>query len=254
MLGSTICDASARPGERTISIGVTMSRRPGSFLMTLFGIGVAGLFVAACGEAITTPSPTAQATPGPTATATGSSTPSGSVVPSPSPVPTADVGLPHVNAALEDNLPETIGGVDLSKLSMPLSTFIASYKAGANVLYTPWLVKFGKTPDEIDIAVASDLLQTENFVVQAIQVPGVDAASLLGEFAAVARQNKWPVTPPKTIGPKSVLEIMDPATNAAGGLGTAYVYANADVLYLVVTDDPSLLLEALIKLPPVPAA
>jgi hypothetical protein len=43
----------------------------------------------------------------------------------------------------------------------------------------------------------------------------------------------------------SVLEIVDPATDAAGGLGTAYVFAKSDILYIVVTDDASLLINAL---------
>jgi len=47
-----------------------------------------------------------------------------------------------------------------------------------------------------------------------------------------------------------VLEITDP-TAAKGVLGVGYVYAYDDVLYVVVTDDSSLLLECLIKLPPV---
>jgi hypothetical protein len=154
-----------------------------------------------------------------------------------------------VNAALEDKLPDTIGGIELEKFSMPLSTYMASSKGGDKVLYTPWLVKFGKNADDIDLAVATDLTKTENFFVQAIEVPGVDAAALSSGFAQVARNNKWPVTPRSKGLPKSVLEIVDPATDASGGLGTAYVYASGDVLYIVVTDDVSLLLEALIKLP-----
>jgi len=152
--------------------------------------------------------------------------------------------LVHVNASLEGKLPGMIGGVTLCTLSMPLSTFIASTKGGDSVLYTPWLAKFGKTPDQIDLAATVDLTQTLNFHEQAIEVPGVDAAALAGGFATVARSKKWPVTP-KSIGPVSVLEIVDPATDAAGGLGTAYVFAKSDILYIVVTDDASLMINAL---------
>jgi len=79
--------------------------------------------------------------------------------------------LVHVNASLEGKLPGMIGGVTLCTLSMPLSTFIASTKGGDSVLYTPWLAKFGKTPDQIDLAATVDLTQTLNFHEQAIEVP-----------------------------------------------------------------------------------
>ena len=230
-----------------------MIRRPGPLLTTLLGTGIAALVAAGCGAAPTTSPAKPSATLTPAPTLAGSPAPTGSTAPLPSPSPTVDLGLPHVSAALEDKLPNTIGGVSLEKFSMPLSTYVASNKTGDSVLYTPWLVKFGKTTDDVDLAVAVDLTQTEIFHVQAIEVPGVDAPSLLGQFASVARQKQWPVTP-KTVGPKSVLEVVDPATTASGGLGTAYVYADGDILYIVVTDTTSLLLEALIKLPPVPAS
>jgi hypothetical protein len=228
-----------------------MIRRPDSYASALIGIGLAAVFAAGCGSATVTATPTAAQTvlPSATATATPASSPSasGSASPAVSPSPTQDLGLGHVNAALEDKLPGVIGGVQLEKFSMPLSTYMASPIGGDKVLYTPWLVKFGKTPDQIDLAEANDLTRTENFFVQAIQVPGVDAAALTGEFANVARAAKWPVTP-KSIAATSVLEIVDPATDAAGGLGTAYVYAKGDIMYIIVTDDESLLIEALIDL------
>lgn len=234
-----------------------MIRRPDSYVSALIGIGLAAVLAAGCGSATVTASPTATQTvpstpiPTPMATTTPASSPSasGSALPSVSPSlsPSPDLGLPHVDAALEDKLPGTIGGIQLEKFSMPLSTYMASSNGGDKVLYTPWLVKFGKSPDQIDLAEANDLTQTENFFVQAIQVPGVDAASLTGGFASVARNEKWPVTP-KSIAATSVLEIVDPATNAAGGLGTAYIYARGDIMYIIVTDDESLLVEALIDL------
>ena len=232
-----------------------MIRRPRSHTSALIGIGLAAVFAAGCGSATVTASPTAAQTvlPTPTATAPATATPasspsaSGSASPSVSPSPSPDLGLPHVNAALEDKLPGVIGGITLEKFSMPLSTYMASPTGGDRVLYTPWLVKFGKTPDQIDLAEANDLTQTENFFVQAIQVPGAAAAALTGEFANVARKEKWPVTP-KSIAATSVLEIVDPVTDAAGGLGTAYVYAKGDIMYIIVTDDESLLVEALIDL------
>jgi hypothetical protein len=41
---------------------------------------------------------------------------------------------------------------------------------------------------------------------------------------------------------------VDPATTAAGGLGTAYIWAQGDIMYVIVTDDLSLVVEALAKI------
>jgi hypothetical protein len=230
-----------------------MIRRPDSHASALIGIGLAAVLAAGCGSAAVTASPAVTQTVLPQATATATTTPasspsaSGSTSPSVCPSPNQDLGLGHVNAALEDKLPGVIGGICLAKFSLPLSTYMASPIGGDKVLYTPWLVKFGKTPDQIDLAEANDLSRTEHFFVQAIQVPGVEAAVLTGEFANVARKEKWPVTP-KSIAATSVLEIVDPATDAAGGRGTAYVYAKGDIMYVIVTDNESLLIEALINL------
>jgi hypothetical protein len=109
-------------------------------------------------------------------------------------------------------------------------------------------LKFGKTPADVNIAVAADLTQQENFIVHAIKVPGVADATLSSSFADVARASGWPIAT-KTIAAKTVLEMIDPAALASGGLSAGYVYAKSGVLYTVITDNSSLLLEALIKLP-----
>jgi hypothetical protein len=43
--------------------------------------------------------------------------------------------------------------------------------------------------------------------------------------------------------------MIDPTAAASGRLSVGYVFAKDSVLYTVITDDSSLLLEALIKLP-----
>jgi hypothetical protein len=256
MLPSIISDARAQSlGERTSQLGVTMFRRASRSMALLLAAASTAILVSGCGGSAATP--TAPATGGPAATASpasespgssGTAAASGSPEESLSPSPTENLGLQHVDAALEDKLPNIIGNVQLEKMSMPLSTYIHSSQGNDKILYTPWLVPFGKTPDDINIAIAVDLTQTENFFEQAIQVPGASAASLANGFAQVARDKKWPVDI-RSVAAKSVLEITDPKVDAAGGLGTAYVYASGDVLYVIVTDDPSLLVEALIKLP-----
>jgi hypothetical protein len=227
-----------------------MIRRPSQFLSTLLGVGLAAVSLSACGGSGVTPSPSAAPTLSPTATLAVTAlapTAPRSVQPSVVPSPTEDLHLPHVSAALEDKLPSSIGGIQLQKFSMDLSAYIASYAGGDKPLYVPWLVKFGKTPDDVNLAAALDLTQTESFHVQAIEVPGADASSLVVGFADVARSLKWPVTT-RTVGTESILAIVDPATTQAGGLGTAYVLARGDVLYTIVTDDANLLVEALAKI------
>ena len=193
---------------------------------------------------IAAPSPSG--TPGPSATPTAAASTataihSATATPTEAPTP----AMPHVDAALEDTLPSKIGGVSLQKWSWPLSSYIASTTGGDKVLYVPWLVKLGKTPDEIDMAISTD---ATHVVVEAMKVPGVAPATLTSGFGDVAKKAGWPVESGKIAG-KSVLKIVDPVAEAAGTRSTAYVYAKGDVMYLVITDDALLLAEALLKLP-----
>jgi len=229
-----------------------MSRRSCISLLAAFLAWAA--VVAGCGGATATAAATARLTPSPSpavsAAASTSDVASGSPGASASASAGASdsLGLPHVNAALEDKLPNSIGNVTLEKFSQPLSSWIASTQGGEAALYAPWLVKFGKTPEDVDIAIAADLSYQESFRVDAIEVPGVDAATLQSDFGAVASKAGWPVTA-QTLLEKSVLKITDPTAASAGILGVGYVYAEGDILYTIVTDDSSLLVEALIKLP-----
>jgi hypothetical protein len=242
-----------------------MTRRSSATLSTLLGAALTVAFVAGCGSATTTATPTPStavspsATPGVSSTAAGSLAPSDSTaasdVPgSPAASATAaaclssDPGMAHISASLEDLLPSTIGGVCLEKFSLVLSAYISSPPTGGDKdLYAAWLLKFGKTTDDVNMAVTADLSQPPkvNFNVHAIEVPGAAAASLASSFDEVAKAAGWPVTShPNYLPGKSLLEITNPAT---GHLG--YVYAKDDVLYTVITDDQSLLTEALVKLP-----
>jgi hypothetical protein len=236
-----------------------MIRRSRTVIPALLGVVMTVALVAGCGSAAATPTaaPTAAptATAGPVATPSASVAPSASVGPSGSIAPSgspdacnSDLGLPHVSVTLEDMLPMSAGGVCLEKFSLTLSAYMASTTGGDKTLYTPWLVKFGKTPDDVNMAVASDLSQTVKFTEHAIEVPGVAGTSLSSSFADVARAASWAVNA-HTIAGKQVLEIIDPISASGGGVSAGYVYAKGDVLYTIITDDPSLLTEAVIKLP-----
>jgi len=169
----------------------------------------------------------------------------------PSAMATDPLSLPHANAKLEDLLPTIIGGVCLQKLSFTLQAYMNSTSGGDNGLYPTWLVKFDKTPAEVIMAIAADLTGQENFVMHAIQVPGADAEALSSTFAVVATNAGWAVTSHSNLMStgKTVLEIIDPVAKAAGGLSAGYVYARGDVLYTIITDSQSLLLETLIHMP-----
>jgi hypothetical protein len=211
------------------------------------------LLVAGCGGATATasPTPTTAASPSARISASPSAAASGSQGTSASATPTTTdqltIGL-HVDAALEDLLPSTIGRSVLVKFSMPVSTYLASSPGGDKTLYSLWLVKLGKTPDDVNIAIADDLTPGENLVVQAIKVPGVDAATLVSTLSGVAGMAGWPVSTKVSL-PKPVLQITDPTAQQAGVLGVVYVYAKDNVLYVVITDDYSLVIQGLASLP-----
>ena len=242
-----------------------MVRRSSATIRTLLGAAMVATLVAACGNATATatPAPARTATPSTSAgTSPGSSpgaagSPGGSAsaaVPTTEPSLDISAGLAHLDAKLEALLPGTIGEIPLAKLSMPLSTYIASLTCDASnpcgdkALYTPWLVGLGKTPDDATLAAATDLTGTEKIVIEAFKVPGKSGAELSSTFAAQARTAGWPVSQ-KTVAAKSVQELIDVARQKLGLVSIGYLYSKDDVMYLVLTDDPALLVESLIKLP-----
>jgi hypothetical protein len=244
-----------------------MISRSRATIRTLLGAALVATFVAGCGSATATatatrlsahtaaPSASVRTSAGTSAGSSASPRVSGSAG-APTAEPTLDIsaGLAHFDAKLEALLPGTIGDIPLSKLSMPLSTYLASETCtsanpcGDKALYTPWLVELGKTPDDATLAAATDLTKTETIVIEAFTVPGIDGAKLSSSFAAQARKAGWPVTT-ILIATKSVQELIDPVRQNLGLLAIGYLYAHANVMYLILTDNRSLLLESVIKLP-----
>ena len=138
---------------------------------------------------------------------------------------------------------------------MPLSTYMASETCtsanpcGDKALYTPWLVGLGKTPDDATLAAATDLTDTVAIAIEAFTVPGKDGAELSSAFAVQARKAGWTVSPPLPIATKSVEKLIDPVRQNLGLSSVGYLYSQANVMYLILTDDPALLVQSLIKLP-----
>jgi hypothetical protein len=230
--------------------------RPTRKTFSLFTTAVlAGAVVAGCSTGTPTPGPSRtpvivpldSSTPSAVSSASGSASASGSPGASASDSGGPTLALPHTDAALEALLPDSIGGIALEKFSLKLSSYISSSSGGDRDLYAPWLVEYGKTPDEVNMAVAGDLTQTENFTVRAIGVSGASDASLASGFADVARKAGWPVSQ-VTVAGEPLLEMTDPSGSGAAGVSIGYVFARDHVLYSIITDDANLLVEALGKL------
>jgi hypothetical protein len=255
MLGETTAAAAARWVAAFSRSGYSMIRRSSSILPMLLGAAFAAILLTGCAPATTSPTATRRATPVTTAPGSLAQSASASAAASASASASAaasdPLGLPHFDKALEATMPAFIGNVQMAKFSLQLLAYMSSNPgAGENSLYTPWLVKFGRTPSEVPIAIATDLRPNGlNFVIHAIRVQGYTATALASGFADVAAKAGWPVKSISIVKEKATLEIIDPAARAAGSLYAGYVYAKDDVLYTVISDDPTLILEALIKLP-----
>jgi hypothetical protein len=228
-----------------------MIRRSSATIHGLLGIAVLATLLAGCGAAKTT-APARSAVPSatPSSSAVPSATASSTVAISGSPAPSATLEptfpLPHADAALEDKLPSTIDGVALLKTSLTLSGYIATPPAGGEkALYPAWLVKFGKIPSDVKIAIAVLVSDQVIFKTRAIEVPGIAASTLSSSFADLARKAGWTVVSHTNYLPgKSILDMTNPASSQS-----LIVYANGDVMYEIVTDDQNLVNEALILLP-----
>jgi hypothetical protein len=156
------------------------------------------------------------------------------------------VQWPHADAKLEAKLPTELGGVPLQSYSVALSLYLASTTSGDSVLYTPWLVSMGKTSQEVTMAVATDAGRTVNVIIQAFAVPDVADSKIISAYSDAAISKGWKAVT-ATVAQKSCVEVVDP--NPSGSLSVGYAYAKGGVLYVVVTDDPAVLLEAFIHLP-----
>jgi hypothetical protein len=228
-----------------------MIRRFGPLNKALLGVGLVTMLAAGCGGTTPTPTSPQPSSNAPTISAHPSATTEASAsqnAPTTGPCP-AQAYLAHVDAALEDQLPSVIGGVCLTKWSMPVSSYMASVTGGDTVLYPAWLVKFGMTPDEVDMALAVDLGGHEVANLRAIQVPGVDAATLISGLSDVARKAGWANKMMTGLTKSPVLRIEDPTVDPTKTANTAFVYAKGDIVFFVISDDQLVVIQALAALP-----
>jgi hypothetical protein len=229
-----------------------MVRRFERFSSTLAGLGLAAVLAAGCGGTTSTATPIGTASHAPSVSTQPGGTVDGSAGHSSSaasPNATQTYPLAHVDAALEDKLPSMVGGVTLTKWSMPVSSYIASVTGGDSVLYAPWLVKFGKTPDEVDMALAQDFSGHENANLRAIQVAGSNPTQLSAGLSDVATKAGWPTKTVTSLPKTPVLQIKDPTVDPTKTPNTAFVFVEGDIVFFVISDDLSVVIQALAALP-----
>jgi hypothetical protein len=226
-----------------------MVRRLYRLNSTLVWLSLATMLAAGCGGTIPSSTPVRTTSHAPTLSAQPSGTASGSASrPSSTVSPSAGQTYPlaHVNAALEDELPSVVGEVTLTKWSMPVSSYIASVTGGDSVLYPAWLVKFGKTPDEVDMALAEDLSGNGSDNLRAIQVPGADPTALVSGLSDAATKAGWSNKTVTSLPKTPVLQITDPTADATKTPNTAFVYAKGDIVFFVI-GNPSLDLVSIVQ-------
>lgn len=196
--------------------------------------GLAGLMVAlvSCSSAGTAATPT----PSPTPTATPPATPSAAAsnaLPS--------FTLPSNAKELEALLPDTLGGVKLTKASMKGTDFVNS--ASSSPELKAWLDSVGKSLNDVSAAYAFDLTGKSPAAVFAFRVQGVDHTQLIDKLKT-SMQSDGTVTSwtSANVGGKDVQQ-------GEASDGTLYVYGTADIVFFVKTDNATLAAEALSHLP-----
>jgi hypothetical protein len=147
---------------------------------------------------------------------------------------------------LEKMLPSELGGEPLAKVSWPLDLLLRSTKTGDAKLYEAWTSALGADPLAVRFATATNYADRK-VLVSALQVPGDSTDRLKAAFKQAATAVDWPLQEETIVG-KPVMRVAD-TTASDPNNAIAYAYAKGDTLFVVVTDDASILAEALLKLP-----
>lgn len=210
-------------------------------LRTLAAVAALVTVLAACGGSAS-PSPSASA-------GAASPSPAASTTPSPAasetPEPSVDRnGVPELEALL----PEEIGGVALTRLSMTGEDFMALGTEVGRSQMRGMLTELGATVADLSIAEAHDPGGALVFRQGLFRVAGADPAQLLAVWVAAqqaAMQNRLAVTN-VTVGGRDLTKLSDVTVEVAG---TTYAFVEGDTLWLIMVDDQALLEEALSKVP-----
>jgi hypothetical protein len=152
--------------------------------------------------------------------------------------------LPNSDTALEDLLPDELGGQPLQKTSMKGADFLDSGTTD-NQDFKDFLERLGAQPDDISVAIGFALTGDSQNSIFAFRVKGVAQDKLTDEFKTSIEQDSstkltWQ---DETIGGKSVVTTTDPDQ------GKIYVYPKGDTIFFVTSTDASVAEEALSQLP-----
>ena len=180
-------------------------------------VAAAATFIAACGGTTATTAPT---------TAGAASDAPASVVPATqapsSGLPGFSFDLPNEDTELEGLLPDEIGGVAVTKVSMGGDTFMQGGTGSEDM--QNMLTALGKTPADLSVAFGS----SPSAVVLAFRVKGVDASKIYE--AVVKAQGTTDVAniTDVNVGGKPAKKIVDSDTST-----TTYLYLTGDALLTV---------------------
>jgi hypothetical protein len=208
-------------------------------ILTSAVVGLLVLAVAAC-DAAGSPSPSGSPAPSTGAAPSPSTGAAASPSPTPSPSPSPDL---HGAPELEARLPATIGGVDLTTVSLTGPAFLAGGGEVAQGQLNGMLDDLGKTAEDLTVAEASDPTGMLVFQEGLFRVQGSDAMQLLAAWVAAqqaAMQQRLEVTT-TTIAGHAVTVLTNP-NDPVGG--TTYALAVDDTIVLVLADDRALVEEA----------
>lgn len=202
--------------------------------------GALAIVLAACGPAASAVPTTGAVGTGPPATQAPSAT---------GPAQTDPFGLPSFalpsftsDADLEALLPDELGGAPVQKFSMTGDSFLGTGGIGADEL-DDVLSQFGRTPADLSVAFGN----AGSVTILAYRIRDVPAEMFYQGFLAAAQQDAEVTVTDASVGGKSVKRVV----SSDSDIGTSYVYARGDVLFVVGGDGVSdaLLDETFSKLP-----
>lgn len=208
------------------------------FRMTLqritrrLALAATAAILAACGGATATgspPAPGTQAPPPPSAEATQAALPSIG--------PDFSFTLPSEDKALEDLLPDDVGGAPISKASMAGDSLVGGIDSQIGVV----VQGLGKTADDISAAFGTG----GGVSITAYRLKGVPAQTLLQSFVTMLSGEDAPTVTDANVGGKAVKKAVSPDS-------TIYVYTKDDVLFTIVATPggtDAAIAEAISKLP-----
>jgi hypothetical protein len=191
-----------------------------------------------------TASPAASDAGSPSAAASDAASPD--VGASGSPAASADTaGEPSADTAGEPcgdliaTLPATVGDLQMSATEVDPQTFIAT---NVNLQLTPMLAAIGRSPSDLEVAVANGTGPTGTLFINAVRIQGADAEALRGAFETAAAAAPGNEVSTGQVGTKDVVTVTT-------GSYTLQAYATGDTMYFVQSPDPALVEAGIEALP-----